>query len=150
MSQLEKDIRDMAAKAPRSNWKEKVEYRRANKKWLKKSSEIALRVLDALDDKGWRKADLARKLEVSPQQVGKIVKGQENFTLETLSKLEDVLGITLITVLQEDEIVMKRKDVAYRYHTAIKVSGNLNMDDNFVYQQQRKSKSEECDLISAA
>ncbi len=34
---------------------------------------------------------------MSPQQVSKIVKGRENLTLETISKLECVLGVALIT-----------------------------------------------------
>jgi transcriptional regulator with XRE-family HTH domain len=46
-------------------------------------------------------------LGVSPQQVNKILKGSENLTLDTIEKIELVLGIELITVLQEDEKVVK-------------------------------------------
>jgi len=35
---------------------------------------------------------------VSRQQVSKIVKGQENLTFETVSKLENALGITIIEI----------------------------------------------------
>jgi ribosome-binding protein aMBF1 (putative translation factor) len=35
-------------------------------------------------------------MKVSPQQINKIVKGQENLTLETISKLEIALNIQLI------------------------------------------------------
>ena len=41
--------------------------------------------------------DLAEKLNVSPQQVSRMGKGKENLTLETISKLEYVLGIALIS-----------------------------------------------------
>lgn len=40
--------------------------------------------------------ELAEKLGVSPQQVSKILKGQENLTLETIDKLEKVLNISLM------------------------------------------------------
>ena len=41
---------------------------------------------------------LAEKMGVSPQYINKVVKGKENLTLETIAKIEDVLGITLIEV----------------------------------------------------
>jgi len=35
-------------------------------------------------------------LEVSPQQVSKILKGKENLTLATIAKIEEVLGIEIL------------------------------------------------------
>ena len=43
-------------------------------------------------------AELAEKMGVSRQQVTKIVKGQENFTFETIGKLEKALGVKLMTI----------------------------------------------------
>lgn len=40
---------------------------------------------------------------VSPQQVNKRVKGSENFTIETLIRLGDVLGIDIIQVRSNQE-----------------------------------------------
>ena len=37
-------------------------------------------------------------MDVSPQYINKVVKGNENLTLETISKIESVLGITLIEI----------------------------------------------------
>jgi len=42
---------------------------------------------------------LADKMEVSAQYINKIVKGSENLSLETISKLENALGIQLIEVV---------------------------------------------------
>ena len=42
---------------------------------------------------------LAEKLDVSPQQVSKILKGTENLTLQTITQIETVLGIKLIYLL---------------------------------------------------
>ena len=55
-----------------------------------------MQVLAALKTQGLSQKELAERMGVSPQQVSKIVKGQENLTLETISKIEMVLGITII------------------------------------------------------
>ena len=109
MSNIEEKLKILAAKNPPSNWKEKVAYRKENKAWLKKATRISLCVLDALDEKSWSQAELARALEVSPQQVTKIVKGESDFKLSTLAKLETVLGIQLQTILAPDEQVMTER-----------------------------------------
>jgi transcriptional regulator with XRE-family HTH domain len=79
-----------------SSWREKAELRKGKKRWLKRSSIVALKVLEALRIRGMKQSDLAQLLGVSPQQVSKIVKGQENLTIETLDKLEEVLKINLL------------------------------------------------------
>jgi ribosome-binding protein aMBF1 (putative translation factor) len=99
-------IKDLIADSTLSNWAEKIVWRKANRDWLRKSVDIALRILDALDDLGWNKARLAKEMGVSPQQVSKYVKGEENFKLETICKLEKVLGIELITILTSDQEVV--------------------------------------------
>jgi transcriptional regulator with XRE-family HTH domain len=62
-----------------------------NRAMLRESQGIALKVLEKLDQLGWTQKKLAEKLEVSPQQVSKIVSGKENLTIETQVKLQDVL-----------------------------------------------------------
>jgi transcriptional regulator with XRE-family HTH domain len=81
-----------------SNWKTKAEYRKANKSWLDKSAIIALKILNYLKMNGISQKQLAEMVNVSPQQINKIVKGSENLTLETISKIEDALGIKLIVI----------------------------------------------------
>lgn len=79
-----------------SRWQEDAKFRRDNREWLKKSAAIAVKVLSALKAQGLTRKQLAERMDVSPQQVNKIVKGQENLTLETISKIETVLGINII------------------------------------------------------
>jgi len=93
MSSERKNIEDLVV--GQSNWKDKARQRKADKPWLKKSQAIAFMVLDALKYKNMTQVQLAEKLGVSPQQINKIVKGNENLTLETISKLENALGIQL-------------------------------------------------------
>ena len=77
-------------------WVETTKWRSENKKWLQKSAAIALKVLRTLREKGLSQKDLAERLSISAQQVSKILKGNENLTLETITKLENALEIKLI------------------------------------------------------
>jgi ribosome-binding protein aMBF1 (putative translation factor) len=100
---IENKLARLAKENPPSRWKEMAAYKKENRSWLKKSVNIALRILDTLDEKGMTQIELASKLNVSRQQVSKILKGQENLTLETISKLEDVLKVSLITIPEQVE-----------------------------------------------
>lgn len=80
-----------------SNWKEKATFRLKNRKWLKYSSNIARRIAASLEErKDLNQKTLAELLNVKPQYISKVLKGEENLTLETISKLSAVLGIELI------------------------------------------------------
>jgi transcriptional regulator with XRE-family HTH domain len=80
----------------KSKWMEEAEARQKNKSWLKHSQKIAIKVLMALREEGIKQKQLAERIGVSPQQINKIVKGRENLTLETISKLENALNIKLL------------------------------------------------------
>lgn len=95
MNNLNKKLSALASGKP-SDWKAKAKYRRDNRDWLKKSAAIAVKVLDALKEQELTQKDLAERMGVSPQQVNKIVRGQENLTLQTIIKLELILGIHII------------------------------------------------------
>ncbi len=81
-----------------SGWLDDAKYRIENADWLKLSQAIALRILRTLRAKNISQKELAEKIGVSPQQVSKIVKGKENLTLETISKLQTALGVSLMKV----------------------------------------------------
>lgn len=66
-----------------------------DKPWEKRSLEITEKVVSALKEQGISKQELASRLGVTPQYVSKIVHGGENLTLETISRLETALGISL-------------------------------------------------------
>lgn len=113
MSGTEDKLRKIAKPAPEGGWKDRVKFRNENKGWLKKSSAIALRVLERLDTLGWSQVRLARELGVSRQMVSKIVKGQEKFNIETITNLEEALGIQLMAILMSDEEVVKKAKIKY-------------------------------------
>ena len=79
-----------------SKWREEAEWRRDNWSWLHHSQKIAVKVLLQMKQMGLTQKALAERMNCTQQYVSKILKGKENMSLETLSKLEDALGIDLI------------------------------------------------------
>src|SRR5580692_11134252 len=114
MNNLKEKLSTLVSDQP-SDWKAKAKYRRDNREWLKKSSAIAVRVLDALKAQYLSQKELAERMGISPQQISKIVKGQENLTLETISNLEDALGIQILDETSAlNRATSKRKQQAAR------------------------------------
>lgn len=66
-----------------------------NRNMLCESQQKAFKVLLKLDELGWTQKELANRMDVSPQQVSKIVSGKENLTIESQIKLQTVLDIPL-------------------------------------------------------
>lgn len=81
-----------------TDWIADQKQRMQNSDWIKLSQKIALQILSGLSKKGMSQKDLAEKMGVSPQQISKIVKGNENLTLETIVKLEKCLEIRLVEI----------------------------------------------------
>lgn len=104
---IEKKIAEMASKNPPSKWRENLEYDKKNWEWLKMSSNVAFAVLEMLDHTNMSQVELANKMNVSRQQVSRILRGQENLTIETISKLQTALGIKLGRILDGEEIKFK-------------------------------------------
>ena len=79
-----------------SKWREEAEWRRDNWSWLRHSQKIAVKVLLQMEQKGLTQKALAERMDCTQQYVSKILKGKENMSLDTLTKLEDALSINLI------------------------------------------------------
>ena len=80
----------------KTDWREKAEWRRKNRRWLRYSGYIALTVLQRLEELKMSQKELAEKMNWSPQYVSKLLKGSENLTLDTISKLEECLELDLV------------------------------------------------------
>ena len=76
-----------------------------NRAMLRESQQIAIKVLMKLDELGWSQRDLAKEMEVSPQQITKIVSGKENLTIETQIKLQNILNIPILASFYEDKMM---------------------------------------------
>lgn len=79
-----------------SKWREEAEFRRANAPWLRHSQRIAVKALLRMRDLHMTQTALAAKMGCTQQYVSLILKGNENLTLDILTKLEDALGIKIL------------------------------------------------------
>ena len=85
-----------------SKWREEAEWRRENASWLRHSQQIAVRVLLKMKELHLTQKVLAERMGCTQQYVSKILKGKENLSLETMTRLEEALGINLIYPTEND------------------------------------------------
>jgi transcriptional regulator with XRE-family HTH domain len=78
---------------------------------LRESQKIAFKVLSKLDELGWSQKILAEKMEVSPQQISKIVSGKENLTIDTQVKIQNVLDIPILASYYEENIINNHDNI---------------------------------------
>ena len=77
-------------------WREDAEWRRANRSWLRQSQMIAMKMLDAMEEQHLTQRQLAERMGCSQQYVSKVLKGRENLSIETISKIEDTLALSIL------------------------------------------------------
>lgn len=66
------------------------------KGWLKYSRKIAVKVAMAMKQQNLSRQDVADRMGCSPQYVSRLLKGEENLSLETICKLEDALNVAIL------------------------------------------------------
>jgi transcriptional regulator with XRE-family HTH domain len=80
-----------------TQWKERAAKDRKNRRKISRAQEFALSLMDYMDDQGIKQKELARLMDVTPQQVNKILRAKSNLTFETIDKIEEALGVTIST-----------------------------------------------------
>lgn len=66
-----------------------------------------MQMLDKMEETGMTQKQLAQKMGCSQQYVSKILKGKENLSLETLSKIEYSLEISIFQLVQRYNVSQK-------------------------------------------
>jgi transcriptional regulator with XRE-family HTH domain len=94
---LKSKIKDLISDEP-SGWLEDADYYDANKYWMEKSALIAVKILSAIRNQSVTQKELAEAIGVTPQYINKVLKGRENLSLATISKIERSLSISLISI----------------------------------------------------
>lgn len=79
-----------------SRFVEEANWRKENAGWLRWSRQLAVTLIGYMQDNGMKRADLAKRLGVSPQYVSKLLSGTENLSLKSLANIEEKLGITCL------------------------------------------------------
>ena len=100
MNNIVQKLKEHKSTTP-SRWKDEAEFRAVNKSWLRYSQQIAMLMLDKMEELHMSQKLLAEKMGCSQQYVSKILKGRENLSIETLCKIEDALKVSLLPQLAE-------------------------------------------------
>ena len=79
-----------------STWRRDAEWRRKNEAWLRHSQHIAVKVLMYMKREHLTQRAMAERLGCTQQYVSKILKGTENLSLETITKLEQAMEVRLV------------------------------------------------------
>lgn len=121
-----------------------VKKRIKNRAMLRESQQIALKVLMKLADFGWSQKDLAKAMEVTPQQITKIVSGKENLTIETQIKLQHILDIPVLASYYENKMTeMDQRIVTFEKRVDKMVVQAIEYSNN--YQSTKVLKLERID-----
>lgn len=105
-----------------SHWREQAEWERKNRVWIRHSQFIAVMMLSRMDELHLTQTSLAERMGCSQQYVSRILKGKENLSLETISKIEEALQMPIIThhhryVIAEDNPASMVAEDEPDYHT---------------------------------
>lgn len=81
-----------------SSWRKEEEKRLKAKSdgWLQYSRKIAIKLAIAMKQQNLSRQDVAERMGCSPQYVSRLLKGEENLSLETICKLENALNISIL------------------------------------------------------
>ena len=79
-----------------SKWLENTEWRMANKSWLRYSQKIAMTMLDRMEELELTQKALAERMGCSQKYISRVLKGTENLSIETISKIENALHLEIL------------------------------------------------------
>lgn len=84
----------------------------------KTKMQIAARIEDFMNAKGWNKTTFAEKFDKNPSEITKWLSGTQNFTVDVLTEIASVLGVEIIDLFGRKQI-----QVVYRKEFVVKSSG---------------------------
>lgn len=81
-----------------SKWREEEAKRRRAKAdgWLQYSRKIAIKIAMAMKQQNLSRQEVAERMGCSPQYISRLLKGEENLSLETIFKLENALNVSIL------------------------------------------------------
>ncbi len=66
-----------------------------------KKMRIAAIIADGIEAKGWGKKQFAEKMGKKPSEITKWLSGTQNFTVDTLTDIEQILGIRFLNLAEK-------------------------------------------------
>ena len=113
-------------------------------------TDIVVRVNQILKAKAWSQKDLADRIGKKPSEINKWLKGEHNFTLRSLAKLQAELGEPIIEVKSQETTFSKEKQGVMKGNTSAK---NFNSTKGVEFKEPKvihisEKHSNELDYVS--
>lgn len=83
-----------------SSFLKDVKWRQDNHYWLGPTTCIAIKILFELRDKNITKQKLAKETKITIKRINNLVKGKEDLKLSEILRIEKVLNIKLINLIE--------------------------------------------------
>lgn len=118
---------------------DQVEVTESGKRFIDKSLQVGDEIVRLLEEKGMTQRQLAKALGKKESQVSKWLTGFHNFTLKTITEIEDVLGEDiLLTYLQAKKRFCKTPIVLHQTVVRPEVYNQLReVETNLLVAQER-------------
>eukprot|EP00611_Tribonema_gayanum_P014293 TRINITY_DN2562_c0_g2_i1.p3 TRINITY_DN2562_c0_g2~~TRINITY_DN2562_c0_g2_i1.p3 ORF type:complete len:159 (+),score=3.87 TRINITY_DN2562_c0_g2_i1:1210-1686(+) len=97
------DFQHLVSSRP-SGWKAKAAERLKDKELKRDQMEVCLLVLEELSKRKMTQATLAERMGVSAQYVNQMLKGNENFTFQTIHKIQNALGFKIMCIQRFQQV----------------------------------------------
>lgn len=76
-----------------------AQWRKENESWLRWSRQLATALIGYMQDNKIKRAELAQRLDVSPQYVSRLLSGKENLSFKSIAHIEECLGLNCMSLL---------------------------------------------------
>ncbi|CAM3475741.1 helix-turn-helix transcriptional regulator [Flavobacterium chungbukense] len=109
-----------------TTWKENFQYNVDNEEAESYYFEVSLKIIERLEELGWKKSELAEKLGVSKQYISKILRTIQNPSITTIFRIQNVLGIKLIGIPYQEPVNQLKTLVTIKLSSQEKVLEDYN------------------------
>lgn len=79
--------------------------------YVKKYADLTVLIHDIMEEKGIKQKDLAIRMDKKPSEISKWLSGAHNFTIQTICKLEAVLGEVLLFVPKRKKFISSKRSM---------------------------------------
>lgn len=93
--EIDKILESFQSDTP-SNWKFHATWRRENKYWLKYSQKISILLLDFMEENNISKNEIQKILNVSADDLKKVLCGKYDYPISTLIKLSKLMNVKFL------------------------------------------------------
>ena len=83
----------------KSNWVQDANFRNDNRYWLLISKKVAVKILRGIREQNISKELLSDKTDIPMEILNTMLKGEYNYSIEEIGRIERALNINILNVL---------------------------------------------------